>query len=77
MNATVLFFYKAPKMKMSFIWYLISSLIDLQIPWCMWDALECVYEHVPRESDVEVTKPEELSAMAKHGVLKPERISIK
>ena len=45
------------------------SLIDLQILWSLCDDLECVYKHVPREGDVEVTKPQELSAMAKHGFL--------
>lgn len=46
------------------------SLIDLQVLWSLWDDLERVYEHVPREGDVEVTKPQELRAMAKHGFLK-------
>lgn len=53
-----------------FIWYLIA-LIDFQIPWCLRDASECIYKHVSREGDVEVAKPEELTAMAKHGLLKP------
>lgn len=44
------------------------NLIDLQVLWPLWDHLECIYEHVPREGDVEVTKPQELSAMAKHGI---------
>lgn len=47
-----------------------TNLIDLQVLWSLWDDSECVYEHVPREDDVEVTKPQELGAMAKHGILK-------
>lgn len=39
----------------------------------MWDDSERVYEHVPREGDVKVTKPQELSAMAKHGFLKAKK----
>lgn len=46
------------------------NLINLQVLWALWDHLECVYEHVPRKEDVEVTEPQELSAMAKHGLLK-------
>lgn len=49
------------------------NLIDLQVLWSLWDHLECVHEHVPREGDVEVTKPKELSAMTKHGLLKEKR----
>lgn len=48
----------------------VENLKDLQVFWSLWDDLECVYEHVTREGDIEVPKPQELSAMAKHGILK-------
>lgn len=41
--------------------------VDPQILWSLWNGLERVYEHVPRESDVEVPKPQKLSAMTQHG----------
>ncbi len=49
------------------------NLKDLQVLWTLWNNLECVYEHVTREGDVEIPKPQELSTMAKHGVLKKKR----
>lgn len=60
----------------SFTFYLTSwntLLIDLQVLWSLWDNLERVHQHIPREGDVEVTEPQELSAMAKHGILKTKR----
>lgn len=45
-------------------------LIDLQVLWSPRNRLERVYEHVAGEGDVEVTEPQQLSAMAQHGSLK-------
>lgn len=50
------------------------SSIDLQVLWSLWDHLERVDEHVPREEDVEVTKPQELRAVTEHGILKEKRV---
>lgn len=47
-----------------------ALLIDLKVLWSLWNHSECVYEHVPGKGNVEVTKPQELRSMAKHGILK-------
>lgn len=47
-----------------------NLLIDLQVLRPLWDHLERVHEHVPRERDVEVAEPQKLSPMAEHGGLK-------